>query len=74
MIRKIHNLQGINIPASSENIKIIQHMDDTTVMVNRDEDFNVLTSILNTYSEGSGSRINNQKTTGLWLGKWKKKE
>ena len=41
-------------------------------MVNRDEDFNVLTSILNTYSEGSGSRINNQKTTGLWLGKWKK--
>ena len=42
-------------------------------MVNRDEDFNVLTSILKTYSEGSGSRINNQKTTGLWLGKWKKR-
>ena len=62
-------IRGISIGRNT--VKIIQHADDTSICVTRDEEFQVLDSIFYTYSEGSGSKINTPNTRGLWLGTWK---
>ena len=53
------------------NFKIVQHADDTSIFVTDNKDFTNLEKCFYIYSEGSGSKINNQKTQGLWLGAWK---
>ena len=76
LIRKNILIKGIDIPNSNNNetLKIVQHADDTTLFVTRDNEFDVLNDIFHTYSKGSGSKINFQKSQGLWLGSWKNRK
>ena len=69
LIRENDCIKGVDI--ISVRIKIIQHADDTSIIITGNDEFDVLQRILYTYSEGSGSKINYHKTTGLWLGAWK---
>ena len=71
LIRFENNLKGIIIPRTKYTVKLVQHADDTTVFLTNNEEFPKLTNILKIFSEGTGSKINQQKTTGLWLGTWK---
>ena len=71
LIRTEKRLKGIIIPSIRENFKLVQHADDTTIFVTNDNEFPIINDIFTLYSEGSGSKINIPKTTGLWLGSWK---
>ena len=66
-----NNINGIALPNSELFIKIVQHADDTTIFVENDLDFVELEKVFTVYSKSTGSKINVQKTQGLWLGKWK---
>ena len=50
---------------------MVQHADDTSIFITNNQEFDVLDNVLKIYSEGSGSRINKQKSQGLWVGRWK---
>ena len=54
--------------------KLVQHADDTTIFITKDNEFNTVDNIVNTYIKGSGSKMNVTKTKGLWLGKWRSRE
>ena len=71
LIRSNNNIKGIELPGQQVNFKVVQHADDTSIFITDNKDFNYLKKVFYTYSEGSGSKINIQKTQGLWLGAWK---
>ena len=71
LIRSNNNLNGIKTPDGQNSIKIIQHADDTTIFISKNSDFDNIKQILNTYCQGIGSKLNVNKTKGLWLGNWK---
>ena len=56
MIMNNPYLEVIQIPDEATGFKNIQHADDFTVFISRDQDFNVLNDTMETYSQGSGSR------------------
>ena len=56
MISRNPELEGIRISKEQEGFKIIQHGDDLTIFIRRDQDFEILTEIMNTYCEGTGSK------------------
>ena len=74
LFRNNKNLHGICTPDGNDQVKLIQHADDTTVYITNNNDFKVVEECLRTYSEGSGSKVNVNKTKGLWLGKWKSRQ
>ena len=71
LIRSNSSLIGIQLPGGTERLKLIQHADDTTVFISKDDDFPVIKEVLCKYCNGSGSKVNTSKTMGLWIGKWK---
>ena len=74
LIRTNKTIKGIRLPGTVECQKLIQHADDTTIFITENKDFEALESIFQIYSEGSGSKINKEKSHGLWLGKWKNRK
>ena len=73
LIRNNNCIKGVQLPMHKASVKIIQHADDISIFITDPNDFHELNTILYTYSEGSGSKINKSKTKGLWLGRWKSK-
>ena len=71
LVRNNSALKGIVLPDGQSCVKIIQHADDTSLFVGNDNDFRVIDGIFSVYSKGSGSKINVEKSKGLWLGSWK---
>lgn len=74
LIRSSNCIKGVNLPGQEVTFKVVQHADDTTIFVTDNKEFTMLEKIFYTYSEGSGSKINVQKTQGLWLGAWKNRQ
>ena len=74
MIRSHNSINGIVLPEQKLTFKIVQHADDMSIFVTRNNEFSVLKGILYTYSEGSGSKINVEKSQGLWLGAWRNRK
>ena len=70
LVRTDCNLSGIITPEGKSSIQLIQHADDTTFFISNNYEFDAIQNILNTYCKGSGSKLNVEKSKGLWLGKW----
>ena len=68
-IRRDDSIQGITIPgAHNKQSKVSQYADDTTLILADDYSITRSFDIINTFERGSGSRLNTQKTEGLWIG------
>lgn len=66
-IRKNPNIKGIKLPNGTE-AKIISYADDNTLPLSTTDSLNPLFDVLHTYEKASGSKINKEKTEGLWIG------
>lgn len=69
-IRKNPNIQGAPMPQTSETIKVIAYADDVTLFLSSNESFTALNHELTMFELATGSKINRQKSKGLWLGEW----
>ena len=54
-------------------LKFLQYADDTEIFATTDESINEFFCIIDKYEQGTGAKINVEKTEGLWLGNWKKR-
>jgi exonuclease III len=69
-----HNLQnyGLTVPSSiHKTLVTTAYADDVTVFITRNEGFPQLLHNFMTYGALSGATLNIQKSTGLFVGKWK---
>ena len=68
-LRRDPHIEGIPIPGSSgKESKVSQYADDTTLILANDFSITRSFNIINIFEKGSGSRLNTQKTEGLWIG------
>ena len=73
-IRKNKNIKGFNY--GMKNLKPLEHKlsqfaDDTSVSVSTIRSIEELFKLLKDYEKATNAKINNEKTEGLWVGKWK---
>ena len=69
-VRSSIEVKGFSLPGSQIQCKLLQYADDATATVS---DLKSVTSILriaDRFGEASGSRLNHDKTKGLWIGAW----
>ena len=64
-------IRGLALPASPDELKVVQYADDTTVVVSNESDFSSLSDCLRLYESGSGAKLNMSKSRGLVVGSWK---
>ena len=69
-IRKSPDISGFRIPGGRE-VKISQFAEDNTCIVTNSYGIVKVLEIFNEYGRASGARLNNSKTKGLWLGRWR---
>lgn len=70
IIRKADNIQGIPIPGGNgETAKITQYADDATLTLRDDMSVQRCFDIVTRYERGSGSKLNYEKTEGIYIGK-----
>ena len=68
-IRRDHTIRGIQIPgANTKQSKVSQYADDTTLVLADEYSITQSFRLINAFERGSGSRLNAQKTEGLWIG------
>jgi hypothetical protein len=66
-IRKTDTIKGIKI--GDTEIKLVQMADDTTVFVEDTDSLNNILTILKTFEQYAGLRLNKNKTEAMWIGK-----
>ena len=75
-VRNDTNIEGLNLPIH-ENIqlciKLNQYVDDTQFFLKNENSLPHLFKQLKLYESASGAKMNKEKTTGLFIGKSKKK-
>ena len=67
-IRRDDSIRGIPIPGVNKQSKVSQYADDTTLILADNYSITQSFNLINIFERGSGSRLNAQKTEGLWLG------
>ena len=67
-IRRDNSIRGIPIPGANKQSKVSQYADDTTLILADNYSITQSFNLINIFEWGSGSRLNAQKTEGLWLG------
>ena len=73
LLEKIRSLEiGLTLPGVT-NKTLIAFADDTTFFLNSNRKIEIIINTFNHFGEGSGSKINIQKTTVMGLGHWKNK-
>ena len=73
LLQKIRSLDiGIILPGGM-NKTLIAYADDTTFLVKSNSEIEMIINTFNHFGEGSGSKINIQKTSVMGLGNWKNK-
>ena len=72
-IRQDKNIKGILIPGleGSNEIKIQQFADDTTLFFKDEQSLLVALKLIDVFSEISGLKINKNKTEAMWIGSLK---
>lgn len=70
-IRKNDDIVGLHIPGCKENIKISLYADDATCICTTEKSIFHVLNVSYFFSLASGSKLNVNKTKGVWLGKWK---
>lgn len=70
-IRTNPRIEGLTLPGSSSALSpISQYADDTSFVVVTDESISAIFEVYNVYERGSGAKLNQNKSKGLWLGGW----
>ena len=67
-IRHDNSIRGIPIPGANKQSKVSQYAHDTTLILANNYSITQSFNLINIFEWGSGSRLNAQKTEGLWLG------
>ena len=68
----LYNIEGLKLPGSPEQCKIVVFSDDSTGILTTDKSINKFLYLINLFGRlASGSKLNKNKTKGLWLGAWK---
>ena len=67
--RRDHTIQGIQIPGvNNKQSKVSQYANDTTLILADEYSITQSFNLINAFERGCGSRLNAQKTEGLWIG------
>ena len=72
--RKIRNdkdIVGVKLPGSPDECKISLFADDSTGILCNDNSIKKFLYWIELFGKASGSKLNKEKTKGLWLGAWK---
>ena len=69
-IRRCAEIKGLKLPGGRE-IKISQYADDNSCVVTNDYGITKVLDVFQMYGRASGAKLNDGKTKGLWLGKWR---
>jgi hypothetical protein len=73
-VRKVckdKDIEGLKLPRSPEQCKISGFADDSTDILTTDKSIKKFLYLINLFGKASGSKLNKNKTKGLWLGAWK---
>ena len=68
LIRDNPNIKGLYLPGHKEPLKISQYADDALLMLLGEYSMQEAFKMINIYEQGSGSKLNMNKTKGMWLG------
>jgi len=71
-IRADPNIQGVILPGGTE-VKISMYADDTTLILSNERSIKQSFVLVERYERASGAKLNQQKTNGVFLGRWKYK-
>ena len=70
-IRQSPSFRGLNIPGYSEEARISQYADDTTLTCTNLASIHESLLLCQYFGTASGATLNKEKTCGMWLGGWK---
>ena len=62
------NIEGLYLPGHKEQSKISQYVDDALLMLLGEYSVQEAFRMIDIYEQGSGSKLNFNKTKGMWLG------
>ena len=69
-IRCNPRISGLCLPGSSPLSPISQYADDTSLILLTDDSINASFEVYSLFEKASGSKLNQSKSKGLWLGGW----
>lgn len=69
-IRQCEDIKGVCLPYNGQNnvVKLAQYADDTTLILQGDNDIKNALDIIEKFSEFSGLNLNRNKTEAMWIG------
>ena len=70
-LRASPRITGVLLPGSTHELRCSGYADDTTVIVTNDDSLSAVLDVYREYELGSGAKLNQSKSKGLWLGSWK---
>ena len=70
-IRCNPRISGLSLPGSPPLSPISQYADDTSLILSSDDSIKAALETYNLYERASGSKLNRDKSKGLWLGSWR---
>ena len=70
-IRANPRIVGLSLPGSVSPLPVIsQYADDTSFIVTSDDSIKATFDTYSLFEKGSGAKLNQSKSKGLWLGSW----
>ena len=70
-IRANPRIIGLSLPGSTSPLPVIlQYADDTSLVVASDDSIKATFDTYSLFEKGSGAKLNQSKSKGLWLGSW----
>lgn len=70
-IRANPRIIGLTLPGSASPLPVIsQYADDTSLVVTTDDAIEAVFDTYSLFESGSGAKLNQSKSKGLWLGSW----
>lgn len=69
-IRCNPRISGLSLPGSSPLSPISQYADDTSLILTSDDAIKASFETYSLFEKASGSKLNQSKSKGLWLGSW----
>ena len=70
-IRVNPRIIGLSLPGSMSPLPVIsQYVDDTSLVVTSDDSITATFDTYSLFEKGSGAKLNQSKSKGLWLGSW----
>ena len=68
LIRDNPNIEGLYLPSHKEQSKVSQYADGALLMLLGEHSIQEAFKMISIYEQGSGSKLNLNKTKGMWLG------